>query len=1360
MLEYNSERNVLYFYKNEVARPDIRKFPEESSVRTSYQDYLANRVADDVKNFFTPTMLRKLGQDARLEVKDIRTSKAFTPGYYNDMSILVQVKFDIPQLEPTQQWITIMRIPSVDEDGIVRWEQKEYSFIHMLEQEPTVSYEANATTNKSATLKIKSQMRTLCIQDASKLTFTLSDRVSYRSNAKKNYHLICLVAAMADHEGYDVEKLWSEYAGFSIINMFKDEADKNLHLYFYGGNKNNINASEYVDELIPRLTLERITQNGVGDESYENSLVRDSLNNLLSLDRARGEILAKDVESILEPGTIVAHAGETVDSSMLRLFQRHGVYVIYVDITTSIAGYYLRQNVFVKNVPIGTRIPKSLRHHFPGENGMYTSKDYINLELPVPFMEGEYLTDEILQFIKAVGYTTILVSDKKTGGRVRTFNFYEEIMSNRQFDKSYIPADKLGRYKDSEEQFFYMDANGDFIPNTGKYTAYDFAALLSFCTKLFEGKWVDSTVNADAGFRKVLIPIAEQYHRAFRYACENGLKMIGRTLKEMYKKPETRIRFYEADGIENSFYPLTKQFWKYLTNEAKCMQLLGSDCIHNPVSYVSACTKVNVYTANKHSVAASQRDIATGSYAKVDPYEIPQSQKMGTVFNAAIDSVVNSNGAISTLYYKVMMGRVITTKKIPLTASEEEKYVIADICSLDLDSEGRIKNMKDSVMCRIPSTGTIEKQTFGMRPVSAIEYVNIHANQPLSWASATIPFMSSNDAARAIFAVAQEKAVKGLIVPEEPDLMTSAWEQIPFLNDKFCFIAKDDGVVDAVGTSASTGKIQVDVRYDTPLENGDINGQNFIFDQYFDSGYSITKLSVREDIYPGYRFKKGEVIVYSNFVSPSGIMTLGCNALVAYICDGYNYEDGAHISQRMSERMVSYKLNHQEFKGSINDQRFKVSHPKYGRYISADAGDTIELERHRSHSSRKDILSENLNKVHGFFEKEESIVSETGGNNYGTTAYFISADHFVTADKSSNRHGNKGVASAQIEPTANMPRLMNGMPIDICYNPLGVGSRMNIGQVREANCGLCAHVLQTHISTDAYNSMNEHEIRELMNMTVDLMNSTGDISGIISEYKKKGMIPAGFEQHIIEHIDMIRDYAGCFDKQGCTNLMLPTNDGRYAETKVLIGYMYVYGLIQQSSSKLHARGGETMGERYGSKSDAPTHGSSVGGGQRLGTMEIDALCAYGVSNYIQELTNERCDNAIARTNSYVSTYLPAKLKKRYYNPKPGQRRAVTQFLYSMLALGVVCEPEDGEFLPISKDNNEQLSHYKVKAIKSAELFTKREEDTSQESQETEEKKDYGDGVIATKEIMDTMYGKGSEEDKATNDGIANILANL
>jgi DNA-directed RNA polymerase subunit beta len=277
---------------------------------------------------------------------------------------------------------------------------------------------------------------------------------------------------------------------------------------------------------------------------------------------------------------------------------------------------------------------------------------------------------------------------------------------------------------------------------------------------------------------------------------------------------------------------------------------------------------------------------------------------------------------------------------------------------------------------------------------------------------------------------------------------------------------------------------------------------------------------------------------------------------------------------------------------------------------------------------------------------------------------------------------------------------------------------MNIGQIMDIHGGLVAKVLGFKLSADAYNSISLEELHTLMSLTVDLMNSTGDPHAITSQYKT---LPSSFLEHCCQNIENIRLYAGCFDKEGTTKVLLPGNDGKLTETKILVGYIYVFKLIQEAHKKVHARAGETYGEAYGEITDAPTHGSSKGGGQRYGTMEIDALCAMGASGLIRELTNERCDNAIARNNFYVNNFLPPALRKQYHIDSPGQRRSVTQFLYSMLSLGIMCEPMGHEFIPLSPNNGAELAHWKPSVIQRANMnymtdYRKKDEDKDESAE--------------------------------------------
>ncbi len=1340
MLEYNAKKNILYAYRNPDARPSLVPDTSRNHVYESFREYCEKQCIDDVMNIFMPAFRDKLKvSHTQIDTTPDRISvKQGDAGFFNDLTHHVEVRFNVANCDNSQaEGISIMKLPHVNEDGTIEYDNKQYAFINMLEQQSAISYEDNKTTSKPQALKIKNERRSIWINDdGKKLKIQFSDVTN--KTGKKKHTLIHLVMALARYEGYDVEELWNSFANFNIVNMFRDENEKMLSLYYSGGNTGTVNAADYEDLLAAKLTGTRLKPDGSLDDSYENSEVRIELNKLLSLDRAVGEELAKDVESVTNPGTILYNAGTIVDDNMVRTMQANGVYVIYVNYIPNTEGYFLCEDISIMYAPAGLKITESIRDSFPDEKGMYVSHTYTSLAVPIVYEAGTPLTDDIIDVLRSLGYEYLKVSDKRSGGVVKTLYFYEEIMSNRQVQGRLIGKD--------DDDWYYLTADKTWRKNDGSYTTYDFAALQSFCIKLFDGKWIERVVNLDDGFRKRLVPLSTQYHRAFEYAVREGLAQMNRKLKLIYTS-SNGFNYLKRDLVDNEFYPFEKFFWEYLRDMAKCIQPLSSNEITNPISYQSACTKVNVYTANSHSVSDSQRGVAIGSFGKIDPFEIPQSQKMGVVYNATCGVQISTNGTIRTAYHPIIKSgehRKILLDKIQwMTVEQEEEFIIGDICSLQYDSNGDIKNLMDIVTCRVPSVGDIEKHTFRGRRVRDIQYVNTDATQSLSWTSSCIPFMSSNDSARVIFADAQLKQAKGLIEPEEPDVMTSAYEQYPFLNNKYCIVAKAHGYVadmnNDIGYFAPTAKKDArSKRYDNCWylhviydgQDGITSGTTYYIPEYFDSGSSVTK--TRVCVKPGQEVNVGDILVCSNFVSENGIMTIGVNALTAYICDGFNYEDGVHISESLCDRLSSYRINHEEWTGSPRTTRaYTLDKTPKDWWYDNSADSAVDVSYISTDKSGRQHQRKIPKESYGFFENSKPVTTKDGRANYGLDFQCVSIDPFTQGDKLSNRHGNKGVAS-RIEKPCNMGRLKNGMALELTHNPLGVGSRMNIGQVLECHSGLVSHVLGIRISSDAYNPISQEELHELMSLTVDLMNSTGDPSGVLSNY---GNLPAGLLQRCKDNINNIRRYAGCFDKDGTTHIMLPDNNGRMTETKVLLGYIYVFKLVQEAHAKAHARGGETQGEVYGEVTNAPTQGKAKGGGQRFGTMEIAALSAMGASGAIHEVVNERCDNAIARNNFLVNTYLPPNLRQEYLIDSRGQRRSTTQFLYTLLALGVMPEAHGNEFLPLSANNGEELAHWKSSVIQRANANYMKNFNANKKQEEAPENQD------AAQNARDLILGK-------------------
>ena len=293
-------------------------------------------------------------------------------------------------------------------------------------------------------------------------------------------------------------------------------------------------------------------------------------------------------------------------------------------------------------------------------------------------------------------------------------------------------------------------------------------------------------------------------------------------------------------------------------------------------------------------------------------------------------------------------------------------------------------------------------------------------------------------------------------------------------------------------------------------------------------------------------------------------------------------------------------------------------------------------------------------------------------------------------DKIANRHGNKGV-TPELRSNTEMPMFKNGEFVDLCYNPAGVSSRMNIGQILECNLGLAGYILGVRMRSDSFNGASVEEIKMLLSYAWHLANED-DVDYVNKQFSE---LPIEFKEVCIKNLTWIRTWKGSFNEDG-TAWMLNPRTGKYFETPVVVGINYIYKLVHEVTKKTHARGGFAT-EPYIEKTSAPTHGSSKLGGQRFGEMEIDALSAYGVSAFIQELMNGRGDNPVARNNLTVKAM--HKGNNYMLDEKTGIRRSTEEFVNRMEALGVKIEFE--EELP----NNTKIENAKRITYTAKKLIT-------------------------------------------------------
>lgn len=1392
MLEFDRKTKMLTAYRNKCAIPKLSDVPSRGeSIYNESLHYLNNQLKDDVMNIFLPRLreMLNLNEDEidivpgsiewsqnnidpitsrnnisqNVGMIDYETEKHLpSRRLKRDNKYAISVKFNIRNL-PNPEPVTILHIPYVRPDGVIEMNASEYSYIHLMEQTNGISFSANVGSTKKASLSLRTNKNVIHVEVHDK------NGMNIKVN-KRNIEFVDVMSAILDAEGFDPMNVWGEFADTDIINLYTDEDQRFLHFVYFGGTTSTRSGADIVESIAPMLRAVPNVNFTAVNNRYNTDKLRDELNTVLSLHNAIDGILYEDV--VTADGRVIGQKGRVVTEDLVAACNRNGIYKLYIEDVPDITGAILAKDILIKKIPAGTVNTDIIAEAFPEEIGMYTIKDHVLTSNSTEMQQAAFiigkntvLTASHVSLIRNTGIEEVTI---KAGTKNKVISFHTEIISNRQFRGSWIGK--------PDDDWYYLDSTGNYVKLIERgYTGYDFVALFSYCTKLFRGKARIKAPNIDEDFRKILVPINEMFHRAFDECTRLACRQMKATFKAAWQT--NRDHFCHADNeLTNKWYAFDKAFWDYLYHTTKCIRSIGSDAINNPIAYISELTKANVYVGSKHSISDPQRRIAIGSYGKLDPYEAPQSQKIGIVNNICSFANIDTDGLITTPYYRVIhesgRSRVdIYGEKVFLSVEQEENCIIADISSVDIDDNGFIKQAEDDlILCRVPALGSRERQVFEKYALRDIDYININALQPLSWASATIPFLGNNDAARAVFAVAQMKQAKGLVNAEEPYVQTSAYWMIPRLNEKFGYVstgetylkfskkefAKNSWAVITVKGDPTNPRLPVDKDLGFDLKMSADNSVTIFQPRIFAREWE-SKDNMSSDPEDYTLIEDGDAVVASNFVSDNGILMFGTNALVAFYADGYDYDDSVHISDTMATKMKSYRLNKEFIQAPPSAKPYYITElGDKGRvatniYIEPGVYDQVTIG-HASGARNSLSWRRRIKHAYGTYVGQYSHMNDKGQYD-GSVIMTMSTDIADGGDKMSNRHGNKCTVS-RVEPDKNMPRLKNGVVVDVCNNPLGVGSRMNIGQIKEAHMGLICHVLQIKENSDAYNAITDGEINMLMSLTVDCMNSPAgsDVNAVFADTLYRD-VPEGLREHIRENIMQIRTWAGCFSKRGTTKLILPMHDGKLTETEVTIGYIYMFKLIQESHKKVHARANDMADEPYTLLTDAPTHGAAKMGGQRMGTMEIDALCAYGVSDYIHEVMNERSDNAIARQNFDIDTFLSKKLGNKLKTglATRGQRRSVTQFLYMLLALGIYTEADEDEIIPLSSRNNIELKHLRPEIIQKA---NHKKEDRHTEKQEQREVGDVTKEALAMLGINVSQDEKEYDDEDQATDAVA------
>ena len=649
------------------------------------------------------------------------------------------------------------------------------------------------------------------------------------------------------------------------------------------------------------------------------------------------------------------------------------------------------------------------------------------------------------------------------------------------------------------------------------------------------------------------------------------------------------------------------------------------------------------------------RDVHYTHYGRMCPIETPEGPNIGLISYLATFAKINKYGFIETPFRKVENGKVLD-EVVYMTADEEDDFVVAQ-ANEPLDENGCFVNKKVNARYR---DGFQEVES------SRAEFMDVSPKMVVSVATAMIPFLENDDTNRALMGSNMQKQAVPLLKPENPFVATGM-EYKAAVDSGVVVLAKRAGEV--IYVSADTIKIRA--------KNGEIDEYNLIKFLRSNHGTCINQKPIVEI---GEKVTEKQVIADGPATS-GGEISLGRNALIGFMTwEGYNYEDAVLINERLVREDIYTSIHIEEYEIECRDTKLGPEEitrdiPNVGDDALKDldergiirigaevtAGDILvgkvtpkgETELTAEERLLRAIFGEKAREVrdtslrvpHGeygtivdvkVFTRENSSELSPGVN-VVVRCYIAQKRKISVGDKMAGRHGNKGVVS-RILPSEDMPFLPDGTPLDIVLNPLGVPSRMNIGQVLEVHLGYAAKALGWHICTPVFDGAHEEDIRNCFKLA-DAETKSDDY-----EYKNSAVL----------------DFSRIPLTEDAKTQLFDGRTGEPFDNPVTVGYMYYLKLHHLVDDKIHAR---STGP-YSLVTQQPLGGKAQFGGQRFGEMEVWALEAYGAAYTLQEILTVKSDDVVGRVKTYES------IVKGQNIPAPGVPESFKVLIKELQSLGL------------------------------------------------------------------------------------------
>ena len=698
------------------------------------------------------------------------------------------------------------------------------------------------------------------------------------------------------------------------------------------------------------------------------------------------------------------------------------------------------------------------------------------------------------------------------------------------------------------------------------------------------------------------------------------------------------------------------------------------------------------------------RDVHYSHYGRMCPIETPEGPNIGLINSLATYARINEYGFIEAPYRKLdktdPLNPVVTDEVVYLTADEEDNYVVAQ-ANEPLDADGHFVNTNISGRYR-EETSEFQKKV--------VDLMDVSPKMVFSVATSMIPFLENDDANRALMGSNMQRQAVPLLTTEAPVVGTGI-EHKAAVDSGVCVLAKRAGTIER-----STSK-DITIRYDD-----DKSLETYKLIKFSRSNQSNC-YNQKPIVFKGEHVEAGQVIA-DGASTANGEIALGKNPLIGFMTwEGYNYEDAVLLSEKLVQNDVYTSVHIEEYEAESRDTKLGPEEitrdvPGVGDdalknldergiiRIGAEvrAGDILvgkvtpkgETELTAEERLLRAIFGEKAREVrdtslkvphgeYGIVVDAKVFTRENGdelapGVNQTVRIYIAQKRKISVGDKMAGRHGNKGVVS-RILPVEDMPFLPNGRPLDIVLNPLGVPSRMNIGQVLEIHLSLAAKALGFNISTPVFDGAKENDIMDTLDMANDYVNTTWEEF----EAKYKDTVDPEIMQYLYDNRAHREEWKGVpISRDGKVQLR-DGRTGEFFDGKVTIGHMHYLKLHHLVDDKIHAR---STGP-YSLVTQQPLGGKAQFGGQRFGEMEVWALEAYGASYTLQEILTVKSDDVVGRVKTYEA------IIKGLNIPEPGIPESFKVLLKELqsLALDVKVLREDNTEVEMKENVDEASISY-------------------------------------------------------------------